>query len=378
MAFIRHFVNISKLLLASVLAATLICPVFSPDAAWADDVSEAQAALDQAEERMAQIQEEYEAIEAEIDDLQIQIDEATEGVMLAQAEMQEGRYRLGQMCTQEYKNGEYSLLDVVLEAKDLGTLLDNLHYLDVMQEAESEEIDLQRQRKEKFNAALEDMNAKKDAQMKALAKAEAKSAEAEQVVANAAAQLEQAEAEAAEAKRLAELQARAAKMAEEQAAAAQSAAPQAPAEPQEPADTPAKEPEKPADEVANPGEGGAAKPEAPEESTQDSEAGWRTGPASAYGSKSDGTLGASTATGAIVTNSSMGVAVPMSWPNYRSYFGRTVEISYGGMTVFAVVNDCGGMGGGSRHLDLQPGVWRALGASSCFDWGVRTVSYRFL
>ncbi len=40
----------------------------------------------------------------------------------------------------------------------------------------------------------------------------------------------------------------------------------------------------------------------------------------------------------------MGVAVPMSLPNYRSYFGRTVEISYGGMTVYAVVNDCGYMG----------------------------------
>ena len=43
----------------------------------------------------------------------------------------------------------------------------------------------------------------------------------------------------------------------------------------------------------------------------------------------------------------------------------------------ATVNDCGGFGG-SRVLDLQPGVWSALGASSCEDWGVRTVSYRFL
>ena len=74
----------------------------------------------------------------------------------------------------------------------------------------------------------------------------------------------------------------------------------------------------------------------------------------------------------------MGVAIPLSWPNARSYLGRQVEISYGGMTVIATVNDLGGMGGGSRSLDLQPGVWKALGASSCLDWGVRTVSYRFL
>ncbi len=68
----------------------------------------------------------------------------------------------------------------------------------------------------------------------------------------------------------------------------------------------------------------------------------------------------------------------MSWPNYRSYFGRMVEISYGGRTVVAVVNDCGSLNGGSRSLDLQPGVWKALGFSSATAWGVRTVSYRFL
>ena len=33
---------------------------------------------------------------------------------------------------------------------------------------------------------------------------------------------------------------------------------------------------------------------------------------------------------------------------------------------------------GSRVLDLQPGVWKAFGFSSCNAWGLRTVSYRFL
>ena len=37
-----------------------------------------------------------------------------------------------------------------------------------------------------------------------------------------------------------------------------------------------------------------------------------------------------------------------------------------------------GMGGGSRALDLQPGVFKAFGFSTCQAWGVRTVSYRFL
>jgi hypothetical protein len=74
----------------------------------------------------------------------------------------------------------------------------------------------------------------------------------------------------------------------------------------------------------------------------------------------------------------MGVAVPMTMPNYRSYFGRTVEITYNGVTVYATVNDCGYMGAGSRVLDLQPGVFKALGYSSCQDWGLRRVTYRFL
>ena len=109
-------------------------------------------------------------------------------------------------------------------------------------------------------------------------------------------------------------------------------------------------------------------------------AGWKTGAASAYGGSSDASTPnpGTTATGAICNDSSMGVAVPMSWPNYRSYLGRAVEIKYGGKTVIATVNDCGYMGGGSRALDLQPGVFKAFGFSTCQAWGVRTVSYRFL
>ena len=106
--------------------------------------------------------------------------------------------------------------------------------------------------------------------------------------------------------------------------------------------------------------------------------GWLSGTASAYGGSSDPGCGTRTATGAAVSDWSMGVAVPMSMPSYRSYLGRQVEISYGGKSVIATVNDCGGMGGGSRVLDLQPGVFKALGASTCNGWGLRTVKYRFL
>lgn len=60
----------------------------------------------------------------------------------------------------------------------------------------------------------------------------------------------------------------------------------------------------------------------------------------------------------------------MAWPNYWQYYGHAVEISYGGRSVIATINDCGGMGGGSRSLDLQPGVFKALGYSTCQAWGI--------
>lgn len=118
--------------------------------------------------------------------------------------------------------------------------------------------------------------------------------------------------------------------------------------------------------------------------------GWMTGVASAYGGSSDRSTGSvsKSATGARVDDYSIGVAVPMGWNGYRSLLGRSVEIQYGDKRIVAIVNDCGGMsvrkgtpiGGGSRALDLQPGVWKALlpGATSCGDWGLRKVKYRFL
>ncbi len=99
---------------------------------------------------------------------------------------------------------------------------------------------------------------------------------------------------------------------------------------------------------------------------------WSTGKASAY-SLGDFGVDSYTANGSILTDSSMGVAVPAEW----SYLlGSTVEIAYGDIVVTATVNDTGGFLRYGRSLDLQPGVWKAFGFSSVYDWGVRTVSWR--
>lgn len=102
---------------------------------------------------------------------------------------------------------------------------------------------------------------------------------------------------------------------------------------------------------------------------------WREGKASAYGG--DDGAGSTTAMGTSIHNTPA-VAVPMSWPNYRSYFGKKVEISYNGKSVIGVISDCGGFGKYGRDLDISYTVIRAWGFNSTSAWGVRTVKWRIL
>lgn len=101
---------------------------------------------------------------------------------------------------------------------------------------------------------------------------------------------------------------------------------------------------------------------------------WMCGLASAY-DVDNNTGGTATASGAILTSDSVTVAVPAS-----QYYllGRTVEVRYGGKTITATVTDTGGFASYGRVLDLAGGCWKAFGFSSCYDWGVRAVQYRFL
>lgn len=101
---------------------------------------------------------------------------------------------------------------------------------------------------------------------------------------------------------------------------------------------------------------------------------WMCGLASAY-DVDNNTGGTATASGAILTSDSVTVAVPAS-----QYYllGRTVEIRCGGKTITATVTDTGGFASYGRVLDLAGGCWKAFGFSSCYDWGVRAVQYRFL
>lgn len=102
--------------------------------------------------------------------------------------------------------------------------------------------------------------------------------------------------------------------------------------------------------------------------------GWQQGIASAYSLATNDGYDA-TASGVRLTETSMTVAVPAS---RADLLGKTCEIYYNGVTVTATVTDTGGFAPLGRDLDLAGGVWRALGATSIENWGVRTVSYRFV
>lgn len=105
----------------------------------------------------------------------------------------------------------------------------------------------------------------------------------------------------------------------------------------------------------------------PDSGSSSNEGGWLSGVASHYGT-GDGFMGGVTASGDIVTETSMGVAM-LNVP-----LGTYVEIRYNGRSVIAVVNDRGPYVHG-RVIDMQPAVARALGFLSV---GVDTVQYRFL
>lgn len=381
----------ARAVLGCLLAALLACGLvpFAPRAAGADEVDEAavaeaersveeaQNALHGAESNRQGIAADHEALVQEVAELQKRIDETTAQALEAQQEVIDGRAALAKAAVYEYRGGSaQSLVMLLLEAQSFDELVRNLVYLSSVVQYQVDEIEAQRERSARFDALMEDLNAQKDEQEGKLAELEEKKVQAEQTVSDASTRLQGAQSEYSS--MLEELQ----RKIEE--AEAQGSAPTEPVAVDE-SNTNTSRPGDQMTEIApdpspSPApDGGSGSDPAPEPAP-DPGVGWSTGVASAYGGSTDPSTPnpGITATGAVCDDWSMGVAVPMAWPRYWQYYGRTVEISYGGMTVLATVNDCGYMGGGSRSLDLQPGVWKAFGFSSCNDWGLRTVSYRFL
>ena len=342
--------------------------------AHADELSDAQATLSQASAELDSLNKEYDALQAQLSGLDSQISETTQTVQDAQRKMLEGRETLSDSILSQYKgDGSLSLVNIVLSSEDISEFTKNLTYYSSIQEDQAQKVAEQEQLRDTFSSALNELDTQRDEQQKLIDEAEQKKSQAEKVVSDASSKVSSIKEEQAQAQ-LAALQAQAAEMQKKEEAKQQASSN---------ASQPNSNWNTNTDRNPSANTNSSSNSNSSNSSNSNSgsvSAGWKTGAASAYGGSSDASTPnpGTTATGAICNDSSMGVAVPMSWPNYRSYLGRAVEIKYGGKTVIATVNDCGYMGGGSRALDLQPGVFKAFGFSTCQAWGVRTVSYRFL
>jgi hypothetical protein len=99
---------------------------------------------------------------------------------------------------------------------------------------------------------------------------------------------------------------------------------------------------------------------------------WNTGSATAYGPTSSAIW--RTADGSDLTNTTVGVAVPIEWKS--KLFGKTLEIEDKGIQIRAKVTDVGHFLKNGRSLDLQPGVFKAFGFNTASAWGVHTVRWR--
>lgn len=312
----RHFLAPAALLTASLAVSPLLIPLPASADELSDTIDETNKLVDDIES----ISDELDESKSKIEELNGKISDGQE----QQAALQE---YLSKHVRESYKSGgSMSLVAMALSSDSISQFLEMAKYAETISSMYDNAIDEQKSEQERLSSEYSEIVAEKDEQEKKLDELQAKKKELSEKVT---------------------------KLKKEKAEAAQKAAAAA--------------------ETASE----TASSTASTFATGDT-SGWLSGTASAYGGSSDPGCGTRTATGATVSDYSMGVAVPMSMPNYRSYLGRQVEISYGGKSVIATVNDCGGMGGGSRVLDLQPGVFKALGASTCNAWGLRTVKYRFL
>ena len=361
----RITTRIATLALCICLVLSLGVPLLPAGLAHADDLSDAQATLSAAEAQLATVAGEYHSIQSRVAEVESKIEETASKAEEAQQAMYEGQKELGKVLVSSYKNeSANSIVNVFLASDSLESFIRNVTYYSSIEEQKSEQIAEQKRLTEEFDAVLDELDQQKSEQESLAAEAEAKKAQAEQIVSSAAEKVSSIESERA---RVEALRQQADSLQQQQ------------------------RPEQPVSDKWNTGtssnsttnssngsatNGGTTNNSG---SSTPSGSGWHTGIASAYGGWSDKNTPnpGTTKTGAICDDNSMGVAVPMSW-NYSAYLGRKVEIRYNGKTVIATVNDIGGMGGGSRSLDLQPGVFKKFGFSTCQAWGLRTVSYRFL
>lgn len=330
------FGSSTKTRVATVALATTLTLGLAPHVAWAES-------LEQLEEAAIKASDKYQAAQDKLDDLNKKIEDNNKKVADLEAQLPELREKCNVAIKSSYKmqRGQSSLLSLILSADDFNEFVTMLSYMDAVNSANIDGI-------ERLAEAEADL---KNTQ-KAL---EADKAKVTEETRNAKAAYDDAQAAASAARQKAQQDAARRKAAYEAEQAKK------------------KKDETLKDDSGNGGSNGSGSNQSQTTVTEPVPAKPSSKPtgsykyvlASTYG-EGDGFMWGTTASGDTVTPTSMGVAmrtVPL---------GTTIEISYHGKTVTAVVNDRGPFVG-DRQIDLQPAVAHALGFN-----GVDTVGYRII
>lgn len=317
------------------LTAALALTLAMPGVARATSLSELQSRIDQSNEA-------YNTAVAHANELQDQIDANEARLAQIEEELPAKKDAAAKSLRVSYKmqTGSGDLIQLLLSSEDFNEVISTLQYLEKITSHN--------------NAAVEDLAQATDELEQLQSALASQKAQVDSEVQSALSSLN----EANDARDQYEAQ-----MAARQAAQVRQAAAQQ--------QTPAQQV---ADQQGASGSDSATKSDSSASQDVETDGEWMCGLASAY-DVDNNTGGTATASGAILTSDSVTVAVPAS-----QYYllGRTVEIRYGGKTITATVTDTGGFASYGRVLDLAGGCWKAFGFSSCYDWGVRAVQYRFL
>lgn len=345
------------------LAVALFCATtWTARPARAATVDELQAKVDQSVQA-------YDDATAEVNDLQAKIEDSQAKIDEVNAQLPQQRKLAEDSLRSLYKMHQSTpgLVGLLLSSDNFSDFLTTYHYIETVQNAQVDDVEKLAKMESDLESAQQTLQASKAA-------ADQKQQDAADAMAQAQSELDelnrqieaQKAAEAAAAAKAAEEAAAqaAAQQQQEQEAAAQAAASAA-------AQTQAR-----TQAQANQSSSSSqpSNPSATDGSEVKDDGEWMIGSASAYSPESN-TGGNATASGDILTENSVSVAVPAS---QRYLLGRTVQIRWNGKTVNATVTDTGGFAAYGRVLDLAPGVYKAFGFSSANAWGVRVVQYRFL
>ncbi len=341
------------------LAVALFCATtWTARPARAATVDELQAKVDQSVQA-------YDDATAEVNDLQAKIEDSQAKIDEVNAQLPQQRKLAEDSLRSLYKmhQGTPGLVSLLLSSDNFSDFLTTYHYIETVQNAQVDDVEKLAKMEGDLESAQQTLQASKTA-------ADQKQQDAADAMAQAQSELDelnrQIEAQkaaeaAAAAKAAEEAAAQAAAQQQQEQEAAASAAAQAQAQTQAQANQPSSNPQ-------------PSNPSATDGSEVKDDGEWMIGSASAYSPESN-TGGNATASGEILSESSVSVAVPAS---QRYLLGRTVQIRWNGKTVNAKVTDTGGFAAYGRVLDLAPGVYKAFGFSSASAWGVRVVQYRFL